>query len=127
MMLRAALGFAKRGKPVFPCKPDKTPLTPNGFKDATTDPNQITEWWTKHPEALIGMPTGAVSGVVVLDVEPAQAGLHRLEMLDHLGRCVALAEEVGGIEDQDHRRVVHLAVDLGQEVAILADQIRLDL
>jgi hypothetical protein len=41
----------------------------NGYKDATTDPNQIERWWAKHPQALIGMPTGAHSGVAVLDLD----------------------------------------------------------
>jgi hypothetical protein len=68
-MLRAALNYARKGIPVFPCDPrSKRPLTPNGFKDATTDEKQITAWWGKqYPSAMIGMPTGAASGTLVLD------------------------------------------------------------
>jgi hypothetical protein len=37
-MMRAAVEYAERGCPVFPCNPkDKKPLTKHGFKDATTD------------------------------------------------------------------------------------------
>jgi len=43
-LLEAALGYARRGWPVFPCKPDKAPYTPHGFKDATTDPAAIRQW-----------------------------------------------------------------------------------
>ncbi len=60
------------GLPVFPLIPrDKKPLSPNGFKDATTHPEQIARWWTTWPDANIGMPTGSASGVFVLDVDGA--------------------------------------------------------
>jgi len=69
-----ALRLARRGIPVFPCKnlphdpdKDKTPLTNNGFKDASADIAQIEEWWRRHPDALIGAPTGPK--FVVLDLD----------------------------------------------------------
>jgi hypothetical protein len=71
-----ALPVAARGIPVFAANPaptteegGKKPYTANGFKDATTDPDQIREWGTKWPDALIAMPTGAVSGLWVIDVD----------------------------------------------------------
>ena len=69
--LLAALAYAERfGWPVLPCKPrDKTPLTPNGLRDATTDPEQIRTWWARFPKANIGIPTGVVTGFDVLDVD----------------------------------------------------------
>jgi hypothetical protein len=55
--------------PVFPCVPGgKTPLTHNGFHDATNDPDAITAWWTQHPNANIATPTGS-PGIDVLDVD----------------------------------------------------------
>jgi hypothetical protein len=74
-ILRAALDYAEAGIPVFPCKNmpgderHKRPHTINGFKDATTDQQQIEEWWRKWPNALIGMPTGTSSGIDVLDLD----------------------------------------------------------
>lgn len=68
-MLIAALDYARRGKPVFPCRPDKRPYTASGFLDATTEPEQVEAWWRQWPDALIGMPTGAVSGVIVIDLD----------------------------------------------------------
>ena len=69
-----ALAHARAGRPVFPCGPDKRPAVPKseggaGFKDATTDEGQIRAWWARWPEALIGMPTGAVTGTFVVDID----------------------------------------------------------
>lgn len=68
-LLDAALAYAARGIPVFPCNEQKRPLTPRGFKDATTDPKQIRAWWSRWPRAGIGMPTGLKSGFWVVDVD----------------------------------------------------------
>lgn len=65
-----ARGLATAGVPVFPCLPGgKRPLTKHGFHDATTNLEQITAWWREHPEANLAVPTGAPSGVVVVDVD----------------------------------------------------------
>ena len=66
-----SLKLARRGIPVFPCGPDKRPLTPNGFKDASTDPDLVHEWWAEHPDALIGVPTGEKFVVVDVDLQHA--------------------------------------------------------
>ena len=56
--------------PVFPCAPrGKQPLTLHGFHDASTDLTTVGEWWHRWPDANIGVPTGSVSGVDVVDVD----------------------------------------------------------
>jgi len=82
-MLRAALAYAERFRfAVFPCRPrQKTPLTEHGFKDASKDPAQIRKWWERWPDANIGIATGAISGVVVLDIDPRHGGDDTLETL----------------------------------------------
>jgi hypothetical protein len=85
MSVAAALEYAKSGWPVFPCNPtNKQPYTPKGFKDASTDPKQVAAWWSKHPNAMIGMPTGAASGVWVVDVDvkPNAKGAEELADLE---------------------------------------------
>ena len=74
--LDAALELAERGIPCFPCHPDKTPLTPNGYKDATADPGQLRRLFRPliRPWALIGVPTGARTGLAVLDIDPRHDG-----------------------------------------------------
>ena len=57
------------GLPVFPCGADKKPLTMHGFKDATTDPARIRTMFSNPAAAMIGVPTGEQTGVVVIDVD----------------------------------------------------------
>ena len=85
-MLDAALDVASAGWPIFPCwwsgDRAKAPMTKTGFKAATTDPEQIRYWWTKAPEALIGM--ALPPHLLVLDIDPRHGGdVEELEK--HLG------------------------------------------
>jgi hypothetical protein len=74
----AALYVAEElGLPVFPCGPGKSPHTEHGFKDATTEPAQIEGWWQRWPDALVGVPTGSASGILVVDVDPDGAEWYR--------------------------------------------------
>ena len=66
----AARSLAAAGVPVFPCVVEgKRPLTRRGFLDASSDPARVAAWWSRTPSANIGIPTGAASGVVVVDVD----------------------------------------------------------
>src|SRR5690606_16591863 len=56
--------------PIFPAAPSKAPLTPHGFRDASTDPEQISAWWQRWPDALVAVPTGRQSGILVVDIDP---------------------------------------------------------
>ena len=83
--LHQALLLANSGYPVLPLfepnvrgcacgNPDcthagKHPRTAHGVHDATTAPETITAWWSRWPEANIGLATGSLSGRFVLDVD----------------------------------------------------------
>jgi hypothetical protein len=72
--LAAALRYARADWPVFPCAPgEKVPATRHGFLDATTDPDQITWWWSRNPEQNVAIATGA-PGPDVLDVDVRETG-----------------------------------------------------
>lgn len=71
---RAALAYAERlGWLVFPCA-GKTPLTPNGFLDATADTAQIRAWWRRWPKANVALACDARSGILVLDIDTRNDG-----------------------------------------------------
>lgn len=97
-LLKAALWYAKNGIPVFPCKPGgKEPLTPHGFKDATTDLARITEYWGRWPDANIGIPTGATTGLLVVDCDPRNGGpVDRSSFVELFGPVPETAEVITG-------------------------------
>jgi putative DNA primase/helicase len=64
--------------------PGKHPLTPNGFKDATTHELAVCQWWKDAPASNLGLPTGQRSGLFVLDVDPKNGGLESLAKLPEL-------------------------------------------
>jgi hypothetical protein len=81
--LAAILRLAEQ-YPVFPCRRDpetvvrrgrevilkpKSPLTERGFQDASQDQDRIRTWWGRWPHALVGVPTGSVTGLVVVDYD----------------------------------------------------------
>ncbi len=89
------MGYAKKSIPVFPCKPGrKEPLTSNGHKDATTDPDRIRAWWSRWPDANIAMPTGKRSGFVVVDVDPEHGGYDSLAELHEAGHGLPLTATI---------------------------------
>ncbi|SFM74550.1 bifunctional DNA primase/polymerase [Nitrosomonas communis] len=85
-LLEAALNYAREGIPVFPVHgindsgactcgksdcthPGKHPINKGGHKNATADEQQINQWWNKHPQANIGIPTDEASKWYVVDVD----------------------------------------------------------
>jgi hypothetical protein len=79
--LTAALDYAARRLPVFPCAPRaKEPAIGRGFHSATTNPETIRRHW-RIADRNIGIPTGSISGVWVLDIdgEDGEATLRDLQ------------------------------------------------
>ena len=67
--LQDALEYARIGWHVFPCDPEtKAPKISRGFHSATTDEGDIRQWWTKNPQASIGVACLA-SGLFVMDLD----------------------------------------------------------
>lgn len=89
-MLQHALEYLQLGYPVFPvCSPamgqhrhgnstcnnvGKRPLvTWEPFQSRLPTINEVRDWWTRWPAANIGMPTGKLAGIVVLDADSGDA------------------------------------------------------
>lgn len=64
--------YLSQGLPVFPVQ-GKTPLIKWGiYQERLPSEEEIKEWWTKWPNADIGMVTGPISGRLVLDIDGAE-------------------------------------------------------
>ena len=89
-ILEAALKYQKMGLSVIPCiltpckdrKTDKKPLVAWAeFQTRKATRDEIESWFIKWPDASIGIVTGAISGLVVIDVDDLQVGTAALEPL----------------------------------------------
>lgn len=102
-LLEAALDYARRGLAVCPlhwpenggcsCKekakcgtPGKHPRwhevdLPHGANSATTDEKIIRQWWQRWPQANIGIATGQISDLIVVDIDPRNGGDKSLKKL----------------------------------------------
>ncbi len=101
-MLDHALEYLSLGYPVLPvcsprmgahqhrvagrmqaCPPDKrgkTPMTSwKDYQSRLPTVDDVRAWWTRWPTANIGMATGALSGVIVLDCDSGEARQLALE------------------------------------------------
>lgn len=95
----AALGYIARGWPVIAlhspiitskgvgcsCRSrtcdniGKHPRTQNGLKDATLSEDDVRRWWTKWPQANVGIVTGEI---IVIDVDPDRDGDASMNQLE---------------------------------------------
>lgn len=70
-MLNAALEYLQRGWSVIPLKRDKKTYLNKWepFQERLATREQVQAWWTNWPDANIGIVTGKLSGVVVIDAD----------------------------------------------------------
>jgi putative DNA primase/helicase len=122
-MLQAALGYARSGWRIFPCRPkrevftgrdgtdvvlkekeplvgkDKDPISgkpikgSGGLAKATTDEEQIKAWWKKWPDALIGAVTGSGMNAFVVDFDIIDKETGEVFVLED--RIKALEDAIG--------------------------------
>ena len=67
-LLNAALEYLDAGYSIIPVGQDKKPLISwIEFQKRQATREEVKEWWTRHPEANIGMVTGSISGICAVD------------------------------------------------------------
>lgn len=72
MLQQAALCYAKAGYSVIPVKSDdskKAYIKWKSYQAKKADENEIKAWWSKWPDANIGIVTGVISGLTVIDID----------------------------------------------------------
>jgi hypothetical protein len=76
------------GYACFPCRPDKRPATTNGFKDAVTDRDAIEDLWSRYSGELVGVATGEMSGIAVVDVDTTKHDTAREWWIENRARLL---------------------------------------
>jgi hypothetical protein len=66
-----ALQNAVAGYSIIPLKKDKKPQIASwmDFQKTPATEEIIEAWWDRYPEANIGIVTGAISGITVVDID----------------------------------------------------------
>src|SRR5262249_27370545 len=69
-LVRDALeGALAVGLPVFPCDAQKRPTCDRGFHDSVRSPLEVRKLWDQSPGVLVGVPTGGISNLSVVDID----------------------------------------------------------
>lgn len=95
----AAERYRARGWSVLPLRTgDKRPLLQwDSLQKMRPSAGDICEWFRRWPNANIGIVTGEISNLIVLDIDPKHGGNDALERLEHrFGPLPATVEAVTG-------------------------------
>ncbi|MFA5643884.1 MAG: bifunctional DNA primase/polymerase, partial [Candidatus Paceibacterota bacterium] len=89
--LQAALHYLDKGFSVIPIRPDKKPFIQwQDFQKRRATAEEIRAWWTKWPMANVGIVTGEISGIFVIDCDNEEAYNKIQELLpDSFITCIA--------------------------------------
>jgi hypothetical protein len=75
-MLEAALDYLDKGFSVIPIRPDKRTYLRSWseYQQERPTPSKIKRWWSRWPDAMIGIVCGPVSDLVAIDVDTEDGG-----------------------------------------------------
>ena len=71
IILKAALSYAEMGLSVIPVASNKKPAIKSWipYQKESASEKQIIHWWGNNPRANIGIVTGAISNLTVVDLD----------------------------------------------------------
>jgi hypothetical protein len=96
---QAALACMRLGWSVIPIRPrDKRPIIRwQRYQSIRADARQLEEWFGRGAYANLGIVTGAISRLLVLDIDPMHGGSDSLERLEQAhGRLARTVEATTG-------------------------------
>lgn len=97
--LEAALGYLKRGWAVVAAgERTKRPIVPwQAYQHRMPGEAEVTAWFERWPKANLAVITGAISGIVVVDIDPKNGGDRSLAALEaRQGPLPATIESITG-------------------------------
>lgn len=107
--IQAALTYAERGFSVIPIRSDKKPFIKwEHYQTTKATQEEIILWFTKWPSAMIGIVTGEISGVLVIDCDNEEA-YQRIQELLPEGFLTAIAKTPRGYH-------IYLVYPAGQQI-----------
>lgn len=127
-----ALFYAGRlGLKIIPVEPmGKRPFLEKWTEKVSSDPEVIREWWAKYPGANIGIATGTINDIIVLDVDcgNGKTGKQTLEQWEEehgpLPETPTVITPTGGLHlyfKHPHFKVKNLVGKLAPHIDIRSD------
>lgn len=96
---KAALDYLQRGWSVIPAaEKAKRPAVPwKRYQSKLVSEDTLNEWFQRSPEYNVSIVTGALSGLVVVDVDPRHGGTESLKKLERAhGAVPKTMESISG-------------------------------
>lgn len=71
-----AFEYAVRGYSIIPLRRNKHPLIAQWkqFQEVPAGEEQIQAWWKANPSANVGIITGKISGITIIDIDTSESG-----------------------------------------------------
>ncbi len=94
--LRHGMAYVRRGWSVIPLAPrEKRPLIAwQDFQERAPTEREMEAWERRWPDANVGIVTGRVSGLVVLDIDPQHGGTETIAQMERSHGVLPASVEV---------------------------------
>lgn len=95
-LYQKALEYSVRGYSVIPLRKNKTPLLKENVifqRERVATDEEIEKWWTENPDANVGICTGEISNITVVDID---TGGDKVTPLDMFPKTYTVKTPTGG-------------------------------